>query len=745
MYFEEDVPTHATRTSVEIPRNPVSHAEEVDSQISPITESSSSQDFLSLEDTSLPSVDGFPHGVPFLSALPEHYVPTGSRNLAHLRSNVNLQHFQRLRKEWQEGKTGQHGHGRTKPSESQTRELIRRLQEQLQLVHGGGDLPDLVFVQEVDNPGDSTEELDGRYYHHVSELELAFLFKEKCNFKEFLAPLDTHVVNSARDKSMALPRANSESVRQFNVMVVELYKVVFACPQFRDTMEADFLRMINEAWERIQAGTENQPKAGGRNRKKRKIQARRTSESSPEQEQVTLPASQSGGEKSRKGGNGASKRTKTHKTHASAQIVLDNKAGAMKKRPAYTDKPQNLQDVSKQQKPPPALPGEHVVATASVSNEAEAQISLKPKSHPKNSSTGSDDTSTVRPGAEWIDSPVETVFETSRTHMDVEWGEISMSELDETRANYQQPRTPMRKGAFWLLSGITIVSAVALGVVAVGTNRPPPSSTPSLTWPHNCFNTRDDLLSAVDDYLIDPSNSNSSVARAYGWPIGVWCVSRVESFDEVFSATRNPLAETFDESLAGWDTSRARSLFNMFKGAIEFNQDVSSWETGNVTDFSGVFSGALAFNSGLSRWNVSRAATLSGMFDHATSFDQPLVEWDVTRVRDLSFVFASAASFNQDVGSWNVSRATTVESMFEDAISFNQDLSGWDVRNVVDFTNMCRGAEAFDQDLCGWGDVINRESANIRGMFQATACHTELDANLFGSPPGPFCAECRAD
>ena len=93
---------------------------------------------------------------------------------------------------------------------------------------------------------------------------------------------------------------------------------------------------------------------------------------------------------------------------------------------------------------------------------------------------------------------------------------------------------------------------------------------------------------AVDDYL-DDSSPNTSVAATFGWPIAEWCVSSITDFSNVFSAARNPLAAGFNESLAGWNTSRATSMFRMFEGTAAFNQDLSEWEVSRVRTMGRMF------------------------------------------------------------------------------------------------------------------------------------------------------------
>lgn len=104
------------------------------------------------------------------------------------------------------------------------------------------------------------------------------------------------------------------------------------------------------------------------------------------------------------------------------------------------------------------------------------------------------------------------------------------------------------------------------------------------------FETTTELYDAVDAYLAD-SSSNTTVAQSYGWPIGVWDVSAVESFERLFDGTpylsmrSNPLAALFNEDISAWHVSKAVDMRSMFDGAKAFNQNLSSWDVCRVTNF----------------------------------------------------------------------------------------------------------------------------------------------------------------
>jgi hypothetical protein len=73
------------------------------------------------------------------------------------------------------------------------------------------------------------------------------------------------------------------------------------------------------------------------------------------------------------------------------------------------------------------------------------------------------------------------------------------------------------------------------------------------------FNTTSELRDAVDDYLAD-NNTDTLVAGRYGWPIGIWDVSKIQDFgyllfsgdESSFSEHFNSAAANFNKNIVGW-------------------------------------------------------------------------------------------------------------------------------------------------------------------------------------------------
>jgi surface protein len=251
-----------------------------------------------------------------------------------------------------------------------------------------------------------------------------------------------------------------------------------------------------------------------------------------------------------------------------------------------------------------------------------------------------------------------------------------------------------------------------------------------------CFNTTSELRDAVDDYLLDNSRG-SLVASIHGFPIGNWCVSKIQDFSYLFSSAddsdnperSNLAAADFNEDISGWDVSNATTMRSMFAGASgsrfnqsladwnvssvtsmgamfrnanSFNQPIDNWNVSSVTDMQGMFWNATFFNQPIGNWDVSSVTNMEGMFLFAEVFNQPLADWDMSSVTNMGAMLAYAEYFNQAINDWDVSSVTSMDAMFSNANSFNLPLADWDVSSVTSMIFMFTGAEVFDQPIGNW-------------------------------------------
>ena len=229
---------------------------------------------------------------------------------------------------------------------------------------------------------------------------------------------------------------------------------------------------------------------------------------------------------------------------------------------------------------------------------------------------------------------------------------------------------------------------------------------------------RDELKTAVDEWMYDCDNANST----YGH-INTWNTSLIIDMSGLFHSYNYNIYgyQFFNCEISDWDVSSVTDMNRMFDHAGSFNQDISEWDVSSVTDMNSMFDDARSFNQDISEWDVSNVTDMRAMFTRS-SFNQDISDWDVSNVTEMGAMFA-VTSFNQDISDWDVSSVNDMKEMFDDAGSFNQDISEWDVSSVTDMNSMFDGAGSFNQDISEW-DVSN--VTDMRAMFTRSSFNQDI-------------------
>jgi len=154
-------------------------------------------------------------------------------------------------------------------------------------------------------------------------------------------------------------------------------------------------------------------------------------------------------------------------------------------------------------------------------------------------------------------------------------------------------------------------------------------------------------------------------------------------------------AETFNQDIGDWNTSKAEHMENMFNGAKAFNQDIGDWNTSHVKYMVGMFNGAERFNQDIGRWDTHLVTSFRQMFLGASSFDQNINGWDTSRAVYMDYMFFGASAFNQGLSGWNekVNNVENMNHMFQNATIFDQDLSHWQVNAGVTHVDFADGSQ----------------------------------------------------
>ena len=299
---------------------------------------------------------------------------------------------------------------------------------------------------------------------------------------------------------------------------------------------------------------------------------------------------------------------------------------------------------------------------------------------------------------------------------------------------------------YWAVLFVFMVVGLAFAAVAVivlktrsSESDAAPATSPTPFVYDSVFRTTEELYQAVDGYIMSTSSKGSNVSSVqssdvairYGYPISSWNVSLLTNFSYVFDPTRVNVDNTweFNEDLADWDVSNAKTMAGMFKGAYAFqgiglenwnvgkvkdfsfmfyssgfNGTISGWDTSNAESMASMFHFTDYFNGDLSMWNVSQVLSMNSMFAAASVFEGFGLEyWDVHNVQDFSYMFLSTPVFNGTISGWDTSNAVTLEGMFRLSSIFNDNLSLWDVSKVTSLDYTFSSAFAYTGDgIASW-------------------------------------------
>ena len=170
---------------------------------------------------------------------------------------------------------------------------------------------------------------------------------------------------------------------------------------------------------------------------------------------------------------------------------------------------------------------------------------------------------------------------------------------------------------------------------------------------------------------------------------------------------------TTEDTISIPEFSNYTSNYNFSTELVELSVPSSIPEA--ITDLSSTFAFADSFNQDISTWNTSKVTNMSRMFRNASTFNQDISGWDTTLVTDFSSMFRGATAFNQNIVFWNTSSAEDMRYMFDSAESFNQDLSSWNVDLITEEPyNFSLDATSWVLPQPKWGgDVCRASSVNI--------------------------------
>lgn len=225
-----------------------------------------------------------------------------------------------------------------------------------------------------------------------------------------------------------------------------------------------------------------------------------------------------------------------------------------------------------------------------------------------------------------------------------------------------------------------------------------------------------------------------------------WDLTNVTVLDFMFAE-----AENFNSRIVFSNSESVVSMDSMFLHAINFNQEIIM-DTSGVISMQEVFSNAESFNQSLDGFDTRNVQTMRGMFTGAKSFDRDL-SFNTSRVKNMAGMFGFAENFNRELF-FDTRQVTTMMSMFLVAKKFNKSLKHFDTSAVVTMDYMFEGSESFVQSLAYLNTssvysmnamFVGSPFAQDVGMWQTSnvsAC--EAFCARCGLPSFPKCKPCAS-
>ena len=234
--------------------------------------------------------------------------------------------------------------------------------------------------------------------------------------------------------------------------------------------------------------------------------------------------------------------------------------------------------------------------------------------------------------------------------------------------------------------------------------------------------------------------------------------SNVEDMGGMFATGANKNAITAPIDISHLNTSKVKSMINMFIGSYASAINMAGIDTSNVEDISFIFQGARNVTSlnlanlnvtkvrymmqpffnmsslthlDLSNWNLESFTSLNSFLRFTSSLESVnLTGFKTDHITDMGQMFMGSGVKTLDLSSFNTSHVTSMESMFKDTPRLTAiNLSSFDTSSVTNMGEMFNRASSITNlDLSSFN---TSNVTNMIAMFSGMADLRELKIDSF--------------
>ena len=155
-----------------------------------------------------------------------------------------------------------------------------------------------------------------------------------------------------------------------------------------------------------------------------------------------------------------------------------------------------------------------------------------------------------------------------------------------------------------------------------------------------------------------------------------WNISNVKKMDFIFYECKNFTGKTIEN----WNTLNIEHAWYAFAYCNNFNANLYKWKINNCEFIGGMFFNCIKFEgNGLENWNTSKIKSMSDIFNNCPKLKCNLSKWDVSNVTHMEGMFCGCSNIKCDLSNWNVSKCENFENMFEGCNIDNLNIDNWNV------------------------------------------------------------------